>query len=395
MLGPTIDDDDLDGHRRAARRHAVEDAGRARWVRRRPAALHRPAREPGPLLHLHHRVDARRHRRRAGRAAGAALARGRRRCVARLRANVDRLRPGHPSPIVPFVCGSEPRARGGRRRSPSAGCSSPPSGRRRCRRARRACGWRCRPPTPTSRSTGWRPPSPSCSQDGRDAVVTGADAGVRERHRHRGGQDLVAAATARELRAARRARSPPASPRSRASRGRPPTPRSSPPPPARTPTRVPAAPHLPPGVGAADGRRELGAPGFTTADLTGELGWPAGGRRRPGGGRRRSALAGERRRRQRRPRHRARTRPVVVVADAGLGTINAVRLSVDGLRRLPRDRRAQPLHRRSPPPSATASTSSSRRRLRRGDRAARPRRPAPPTVVTVHRDRIAASPSWR
>jgi 8-amino-7-oxononanoate synthase len=30
--------------------------------------------------------------------------------VARLRAHVDRLRPGHPSPIVPFVCGPETRA---------------------------------------------------------------------------------------------------------------------------------------------------------------------------------------------------------------------------------------------------------------------------------------------
>ncbi len=29
---------------------------------------------------------------------------------ARLRANVDRLRPGHPSPIIPYVCGSEARA---------------------------------------------------------------------------------------------------------------------------------------------------------------------------------------------------------------------------------------------------------------------------------------------
>jgi 8-amino-7-oxononanoate synthase len=29
---------------------------------------------------------------------------------ARLRANVDRLRPGHPSPIVPYVCGAEARA---------------------------------------------------------------------------------------------------------------------------------------------------------------------------------------------------------------------------------------------------------------------------------------------
>jgi 8-amino-7-oxononanoate synthase len=29
---------------------------------------------------------------------------------ARLRANVDRLRPGHPSPVIPYVCGSESRA---------------------------------------------------------------------------------------------------------------------------------------------------------------------------------------------------------------------------------------------------------------------------------------------
>jgi 8-amino-7-oxononanoate synthase len=29
---------------------------------------------------------------------------------ARLRANIDRLRPGHPSPIVPYVCGAEQRA---------------------------------------------------------------------------------------------------------------------------------------------------------------------------------------------------------------------------------------------------------------------------------------------
>ena len=31
-------------------------------------------------------------------------------CVARLRALVDRMRPGHPSPILPFVCGTEDRA---------------------------------------------------------------------------------------------------------------------------------------------------------------------------------------------------------------------------------------------------------------------------------------------
>ena len=36
----------------------------------------------------------------------------------------------------------------------------------RARRARRACASRCRPRTPTSRSTGWRPRSPSSSPDG-------------------------------------------------------------------------------------------------------------------------------------------------------------------------------------------------------------------------------------
>jgi 7-keto-8-aminopelargonate synthetase-like enzyme len=29
---------------------------------------------------------------------------------ARLRANIDRLRPGHPSPVIPYVCGPEARA---------------------------------------------------------------------------------------------------------------------------------------------------------------------------------------------------------------------------------------------------------------------------------------------
>ena len=92
--------------RRAARRHAVEDARRARRVRRRARALHRPAREPRRA-----RTSSPPRRRPADTAAAlaalarAAVARRRRRCRARLRANVDRLRPGHPSPILPYVCG--------------------------------------------------------------------------------------------------------------------------------------------------------------------------------------------------------------------------------------------------------------------------------------------------
>ena len=105
-------------------------------------------------------LDARRHRRRARRAAGARARPRATRCVARLRANVDRLRPGHPSPIVPVRV----RRRGATRSTPrprcsSAGCSCPRSGRRPSRRARRACGSRSRPRTPTTRSTGWPPRS--------------------------------------------------------------------------------------------------------------------------------------------------------------------------------------------------------------------------------------------
>lgn len=81
--------------------------------------------------------------------------------------------------------------------------------------------------------------------------------------------------------------------------------------------------------------RELGEPGFTTADLTGGIGWPAavdvglvegvGGPRSPVSDDGdnvdlATALAPD---------------VVVVVADAGLGTINAVRLSVDAFRAFP------------------------------------------------------------
>ena len=85
---------------------------------------------------------------------------------ARLRANVDRLRPGHPSPVVPYVCGRETRARSKpRTRSRHAASSSPPSGHRRCPRARRGCGSRCRPTTPSTRSMHSPTRSPSCSRE--------------------------------------------------------------------------------------------------------------------------------------------------------------------------------------------------------------------------------------
>ena len=101
VLGPTLDA--RRRRRRAARRHAVEDARRARRFRRRPGALHRARREPRPPVHLHDRADARRHRRRARRARACCARPKATRSSRRLRAHVDRLRPGHPSPIVPFV----------------------------------------------------------------------------------------------------------------------------------------------------------------------------------------------------------------------------------------------------------------------------------------------------
>ena len=80
--------------------------------------------------------------------------------VARLRAHVDRLRAGHPSPILPFVCGDE-HTRAGRVALPSSSraCWCPPSVRRRSRPARRACEWRSPPRTPTSTSADSSPRS--------------------------------------------------------------------------------------------------------------------------------------------------------------------------------------------------------------------------------------------
>ncbi len=108
---------------------------------------------------------------------------------ARLRANVDRLRPGHPSPVVPVrVRPRDARARSRGRAARRAGSSSPRSGHRRCRRARRGCGSRSRPTTPSTRSMRSPRRSPSCS---RVNAATAAHARVRGRHRDRGGQDLV------------------------------------------------------------------------------------------------------------------------------------------------------------------------------------------------------------
>ncbi len=96
--------------RRRAGRHVVEDPRRARRFRRRSCALHRSRREPRPFLHLHDRVDAGRHGRGARRARRSCDRREGDELRTRLRDNIDRLRPNHPSPIIPYVCGSEQHA---------------------------------------------------------------------------------------------------------------------------------------------------------------------------------------------------------------------------------------------------------------------------------------------
>ena len=294
--------------RRAAGGHAVEDARRARRLRGRATPLHRPAGEPRPLVHLHHRVEPGRRRRRARRARvlrspeGDAL----RGPPARQR------RPAAAGPPVAGRCRTcaaastralEAAAALARR----AASSSPPSGPRRCRRARRGCGSRSRPPTPPTRSTRSPPRWPSCSPHERGAAprtlvfVAGTATEV--------GKTWWTAAVARGAPCRRACTSPPASRCSRAIPATPPTPTCSPPRPARIPTpcarrraRCRWRGHRP------WPHDELGLPPFTTADLAGGIDWPAIGRRRSGRGGRRAPLADQRRRRQRRPRARARAR---------------------------------------------------------------------------------------
>ena len=153
VLGPDPDDATLDGSttcgsarcRRRSARSAASSPGRSRFtdllVNRARSYIFTTASTPGRL------------RRRAGRVARRALPRGRassatgcaptstacapatRRRSSRSCAGAKRARSPPPTP------------------SPRAGSSSPPSARRRCRRARRACGSRSRPTTRPTRST--------------------------------------------------------------------------------------------------------------------------------------------------------------------------------------------------------------------------------------------------
>ena len=149
--------------RRAAGRHAVEDARLARRLRRRPRAVRRPARQPGPPVHLHHRARPRPTRPpRWPPLARRALAPRATRCAATLRGARRARRARAPVADRP----GRPRRRG---RAPSARrppCSTrgllvpairPPTV---ARRHLAACASPCPPPTPTTRSTRSSPPSP-------------------------------------------------------------------------------------------------------------------------------------------------------------------------------------------------------------------------------------------
>ena len=195
----------------------------------------------GPLVHLHHRVDARptpppRWPRSA--------------CVrspegdelrARLRRHVDRLRPGHPSPIVPVraaatseralaAAAGAARPRPARPRDPAADGAA-----RHVAPAGRAVGRA----TAASRSTRWpaalaRPSSPSADDPARacSCVVTGTGTEV--------GKTWWTARVARGAARGRRSRSRPASRCSRATARRPTTDAEcSRRPPARTKRRCP------------------------------------------------------------------------------------------------------------------------------------------------------------
>ena len=341
-----------------------------------PRRAHRARREPRPLLHLHHRdVPGRRRRRaRRGRASCASsegddaagpAARQRRRAA----------RPATRRRSCPVLCGDEARALDAApRRCSSAACSSRRSDRRPCRPAPRACGSRSRPRTRSTRSRTLR--------DALDGLGLDVTHGLRHRDRDRGRQDLVGLAR-RSTCSARRGvavavRKPAQSyaPDELGSTDAELLGRASGEP-AETvcPTHrwypIPMAPPM-----AADA---LGSPPFTIADLVGELRTGA----RPtaitiveGAGGPRSPLAADGDSVDLAVAIGATV--VVLVAAAGLGTINAVRLcaprrSPAGCRR-PAHRGAQPLRRRRrPAPRATTAGSPARASPWS------PRRPSSPT----------------
>ena len=105
VLGPDLL---LEGVDALPDRDAVQDPRRARGLRRRTGDAVRADRQPGPVVHLHDRVDP------ADTAAALAALRIVRSAEGeelrrRLRANIEHVRGGHPSPIVPVLLGDEAR----------------------------------------------------------------------------------------------------------------------------------------------------------------------------------------------------------------------------------------------------------------------------------------------
>ena len=291
----------------------------------------------------------------------------------RLRANVERLRPGHPSPIVPVVCGERGRARSPRpkpslERGLLVTAIRPPTvppGTSRLRVALSAAHTAEQVDQLATALAELVPGAP-VSRPRTLVFVSGTATEV--------GKTWWAAATARELRdRGRRGRRPQAGAVGRARRGRP-TPRCSPHATGEDPATVcPPQRTYPLAVGAADGRRASWAspaspppisPAGSRGPTTIDVGFVEG----VGGPARRSATTATT------STSRTLLAPdlVVVVADAGLGTINAVRLSVAAYAGFATRRRAQPLRHRSAARTQPRAPRD-RRRLRRGDCAARPR----------------------
>ena len=282
---------------------------------------------------------------------------------ARLRANVDRLRPGIRRRSSRIVCGTEStraRRRGGAARRGPARHRDPPAdgaaghlaaARDGVGRAHPGAGRpaRARPASRASDVVTGRP--------GRLVFVAGTATAV--------GKTWWTAATARAAARTRAWRSRHASRCSRATPARSPTPRCSPPPPARTPRRC--AP--PTARTGSRGHRRWPPPSsghrpFTVADLVardraGPTATAVGLVEGVGGPRSPIATDGDN------VDFARALAPdlVVLVADAGLGTINAVRLSAAALDGFASRRRAEPLRHRTAP--RTQPRPARRRRLRR------------------------------
>ena len=355
MLGPQLDLDRR--RRRAARRHAVEDARRrsagSSPVRRRYIEL---IENLAPAVHLHDRADAGRHRGRARRAARAALARGRRARRAAARATSTGCGPA----IRRRSCRSCAATR--RRRSLAAAALA----RARAARARDpAADRRARHLAPARHAVGRahrradRPCSCAALADVRAAsgdagvivVVTGTGTDI--------GKTWVTAATVARAARGAASRSPRASRcsrsrrRRRADRRRPARGRDR-----RGPARrVPAAPLAARRDGAADGRRRARPGAVHDRRPRAE---PRGSRRgivlveSVGGVRSPIAADGD----TVALADALAPALVVLVADAGLGHDQLVRLSMDALapprRRLPQPVRSR--QRRAPGmPSGSAS----------------------------------------